>query len=120
VARESESEPGTQPAWLAVTITVLVLLTVVGAYLTSLRLVLETSPAATPNEHDTIYFGLHGAALMVATITGGIVGFLQGRRAFAISILFLAVILVTMFAAQLITFELACSGHNDIIRHWQC
>jgi hypothetical protein len=25
-----------------------------------------------------------------------------------------------MVGAQLTTYELACRGHNDILRHWQC
>jgi hypothetical protein len=108
------------PNWLAVLITVLVLVTLLGAYLTALRLVVVADPATTPNEGDSLYFGLHGIALVVAVVGGGVVGYLQGRHSFAIAVLYLSVMLVAMFAAQLVSFELACSGHNDIIRHWQC
>ncbi len=96
------------------------LLTVLAAYLTALRLAVETVPTSGGNRNDGLYFGLHGLALAVAVIAGGVVGYLNGRRAFAIAILFLAVMLVWMFAAQFVSFEMACSGHNDIIRHWQC
>ncbi len=97
-------------------ITGLALATILAAYLTALRLAVETAP----NRNDGLYFGLHGLALSLAIIAGGVVGYLNGRRAFAIAVLFLAVMLIWMFAAQYASFEMACSGHNDIIRHWQC
>lgn len=118
---EREPESATAFSWLATATIILSLLTITGAYLTLLRLAIDTSNAGDPtNDADRVYFGVHGAILALSLVLGGILGYVQARRAFAIAVLFLAVILVTMFAAQLVTFELACAGHNDIIRHWQC
>jgi len=25
-----------------------------------------------------------------------------------------------MLGAQMASYELACEGHNDLVRHWQC
>lgn len=94
--------------------------TIVGAYVTSLRLLTRLNGTVEPNSSDGLYFGLHGAALLVAAVAGFSIGAYFRELGFAFATLFIAAILVVMMAAQVASFELACAGHNDIIRHWQC
>lgn len=72
------------------------------------------------NERDAWYFALHGSGLVVGTTVGVIAGALLRRSVFALGLLFFAVLLTGMALAQVVTFELACDGRNDIVRHWQC
>jgi hypothetical protein len=38
----------------------------------------------------------------------------------ALGLLFVVVLSVSMVGAQMGSYELACQGHNDVIRHWTC
>lgn len=118
--RKARTRPNRLSTWLVTSLAILGLLTIYGAYLTALRLAVEVVPGSGPNQRDGIYFGIHGLALLAAILAGGVLGWFHGRIVFGFAVLFLSVMIVGMIAAQLISFELACAGHNDLIRHWRC
>ena len=112
------------PTWLVAVITVSVLVVLTSLYVLSLHLAIDIvgtvegdGPA---DSRDARYFLAHGVWVLIAAMAGVGFGTLFRRSAFGFAALFLSWMLVASVAAQLITFELACRGHNDIIRHWEC
>jgi hypothetical protein len=101
-------------------VTCLVFLTVAAGYATGLRLMVRLDPAADSEAVDGRYFGIHGITLVVAGLAGFALGTYFRRMGFAFATLFLTAIVIVMIAAQVASFELACAGHNDVIRHWHC
>lgn len=123
--REVAAQNGTGPrrhgpGWLVAICTVAAFATVFFAYLTGLRLAIEPTDGIEPNATDGIYFGIHGASLVLSVILGFALGSYFRALGFAFAVLFLALMVMSMAGAQVATFELACRGHNDIIRHWRC
>jgi hypothetical protein len=112
------------PVWLDATVTISILLVLTSLYVLSLHLGLDwagdVSGEDSKDRADAIYFGLHGIWLVVAAALGGTLGVWFRRTLFGFGALFLTWMLVVMVSAQVASFELACRGHNDIIRHWEC
>ena len=69
---------------------------------------------------DNVYAALHIGLLAVAAVIGFVLGKWLNGLGLAYATLFVLVLSVIMVGAQLTTYELACRGHNDLIRHWQC
>ncbi len=72
------------------------------------------------NRRDAVYLAIHGTLLLVAATGGFALGRWLSGLGLAYAMLFVAVLLVVMIAAQAGSYELACNGHNDLIRHWTC
>jgi hypothetical protein len=111
------------PGWFdALTVSV-VLLLVFGAYVGIAHLTV-VQPASDSddalNSRDAWYFTLHGLVLAAGTVVGIILAWVVRRSAVGFALLFLAALFAAMVATQAGTFKLACEGHNDIVRHWQC
>lgn len=113
----------TKPVALQLGVTLLALAALVGIYVASMHLLVRVSEVDTVHEashRDLIYIYLH-VALLAAS---GAIGFVAGKwfngLGFAFATLFLIVIVFAMTLVQMSTYELACHGHNDIVRHWQC
>jgi len=119
---ETESPPDRRQigAPVVTIVTCLALITVAGGYATGLRLLVRLDPAAEAEAVDGRYFGIHGIALVAAGVVGFAVGTYFRRMGFAFATLFITAIVIVMIAAQVASFELACAGHNDVIRHWHC
>ena len=81
---------------------------------------MRLEPSADADVVDGRYFGIHGVTLLVAGLVGFVIGTYFRGKSFAFATLFIAAITVVMMAAQVASFELACAGHNDVIRHWHC
>lgn len=73
-----------------------------------------------PAHRDLVYFGIHGAGLLGALVLGFIVGAVLRTSAALTGFAFLVLTLMALMAAQAGSYELACRGHNDLIRHWEC
>lgn len=111
------------PRWLRVLLTASLVALVVASYLVALRLTLDASRLdadTTANDRDRLLAGIHGGVLLAAALLGSIVGRWAGRSAVGYALLLVAVVVVAMLLVQLGSFELACRGHNDLVRHWQC
>jgi len=104
-------------------VTVAALLVLAGIYVLAMRLSLDVSRlegTTTPSDRDFYYLLLHSAVL----ILGGTAGFLLGKwlngLGFAFAVLFILVLAFAMVGLQMATYQAACQGYNDIIRHWTC
>ena len=103
--------------------TFLALALLFGAYILTMHLLVDRSNVETVKDaarRDLIYVYVH-AGLIAAAIA---IGFLAGKwfsgLGFAFATLFFIVIVFGVTLVQMSTYELACHGHNDIVRHWQC
>ena len=106
---------------LLVSLTVLVLLG--AAYVAAMYALIDLSQVDTDreaNDRDTAYAILHVGLLTGAAMIGFGVGKWLNGLGFAYATLFVLVLAVLMVVAQLSSYELACHGHNDLIRHWTC
>lgn len=112
-----------RPAWLQVTLAVAGLLLFAAGYVVAMRLVLDTSPVATArdaNDRDFLYLLIHGGLLVGCACVGFALGKWLSGMGVAFALLFVVVLSVSMVGTQMGSYELACQGHNDVIRHWTC
>lgn len=96
---------------------------IAAAYVLVLSAAVEAPSASdeiTSNSQDALYFGLHGICLVAGILLAVFLALWLRRSKVAYATLLAAWLLVFMIGAQVVTFELACEGHNDIIRHWRC
>lgn len=112
------------PLWLEISLVAALLFAILSLYIASLHLGLQfmddVDAAGAADTNDGVYFGIHGLWIVAATVLGTVTGSWLRRSAFGFAALFVAVLVIAMVSAQIATFHLACEGHNDIIRHWQC
>ena len=93
------------------------------AYVAAMNALLEVSrieSTADAADRDNVYAALHVGLLAAAAVVGFVVGKWLNGLGLAYATLFVLALSVMMVGAQLTTYELACRGHNDIMRHWQC
>ena len=113
----------TRPIWLQTLVALVCVVALAAAYVVLMRLTLDASRLSetrTAGERDTIYLLIHGGLLVLAAIGGFLLGKWLNGLGLAYAVLFVAVLAVFMVAAQAASHELACEGHNDLIRHWTC
>lgn len=120
-----ERERGTQPkhAGLQVAISILVCVLFIGAYVAAMHALVDISVVdseADRNRRDAIYAYLHLGLLVLVAIVGFVVGKWLNGLGMAYGLLFVIVLAVAMLGVQGTSYELACRGHNDLVRHWQC
>ena len=109
--------------FIAVFLTVALLAMLLGAYIGVMHAVVDVSRVTTDrdaDERDLAYVYLH-----LAMLTGaGIIGFFAGKwvngLGIAFATLFVIVMSIGMLSVQLSSYELACHGHNNLVRQWQC
>lgn len=95
---------------------------VAGLYLVALHVSIGPLPE-TPGDmeaRDNLYFAIHGFFLFVAAAGGFSLGKWINGLGLAFAVLLLALTSTLMVAVQVGSYELACRGHNDLVRHWQC
>lgn len=104
-------------------LTVLLCALIAAAYIAAMRAVLEVSVLSSDTElerRDEVYLILHGGTILAAAIIGFLVGKWFNGLGIAYAILFVLITTVAMMAVLLGSYELACQGHNGLIRHWEC
>ena len=79
-----------------------------------------TENASDLNARDGLYFAIHGFFLLIALATGFSLGKWINGLGVAFAVLLLAATATAMVGAQVGSYQLACHGHNDLVRHWQC
>lgn len=80
----------------------------------------QLDDAHTASERDEVYFALHMGLIVAAAVLGFLLGKWLNGLGFAYAVLFTSVLAVGMVGVQVGSYELACEGHNDLIRHWTC
>lgn len=101
-------------AWLVV---------LAASYLALMRATLDYSrleTGRTASDRDEIYLVMHMGLLATALVLGFIVGKWLNGMGTAYATLFATFLAVFMVVAQLGSYELACAGHNGLIRYWVC
>lgn len=113
----------TKPAGLVVLLTLLLLILLLASYAGVMHAVLDVSRVDSDSDadrRDAAYAYLH----LVMAIGAGLIGFFAGKwfngLGFAFATLFVIVMAIGMLAVQMGSYELACHGHNDLVRHWRC
>lgn len=104
-------------------LTIALLCLFVGAYIGVMYAVVDISKVANDqdaNQRDQAYIFLHLVMIGGAGIIGFVVGKWFNGLGIAFATLFILVVAISMLSVQLSAFELACHGHNNIVRHWQC
>ena len=104
-------------------VSVLLLIVFAAVYVAAMNALLEVSrieSTAEAADRDNVYAALHVGLLALAAVIGFVLGKWLNGLGLAYATLFVLVLSVIMVGAQLTTYELACRGHNDLIRHWQC
>lgn len=112
-----------RPATLQVTLAVAGLLVLVAGYVVAMRLSIDISRVVSGREadhRDAIYLAIHGGGLVLASVVGFALGKFVSGLGVAFSLLFLIVVAVAMVTVQVGSYQLACTGRNDLIRHWTC
>ncbi len=72
------------------------------------------------SDRDNLYLVLHLALLGLAGLTGWLLGRWLGGLGVAYATLFVISSALWMVGAQVASYQLACDGNNDLIRHWTC
>ncbi|MGD9933394.1 MAG: hypothetical protein AB7T37_06710 [Dehalococcoidia bacterium] len=101
------------------------LICIVGGYLALLRTAaLDRSrpdSGFTSDERDVVYLSVHGIALVLALVSGIVLGGLGRRSMMTWALAFGVTILVVMVVTMIGSYELACEADmNDLVRHWTC
>ncbi len=96
------------------------LITVYVAVMNQLVDVVKVQSDGDANRRDLLYVYVHAGLLLTATLAGFLLGKWFSGLGLAFATLFLIVLAIGMLAVQMSSYELACRGHNDIVRHWQC
>ncbi len=101
----------------------LLLLMLLAAYIAGMNALLDVSRIETDGDaadRDAVYAVVHLLLLVIAALVGFALGKWLNGLGLAYATLFVVALATLMVATQLSTYELACRGHNDLIRHWQC
>lgn len=72
------------------------------------------------SERDLVYAYVHVALFAGAAALGFLAGKWLSGLGFAFATLFVVAAVLGVTAVQMGSYELACRGHNDLVRHWQC
>ena len=113
-----------KPLALQILVIALGLLLLSGVYLVALRLTVDismkTETPAQLDHRDEVYALIH-----FGVMAGGLVfGFAAGKWLSGLGVayagLFGVTLAILMVGTQLGSQELACRGHNDLVRHWRC
>jgi hypothetical protein len=113
-----------KPLAIQILVIALGLLLLVGLYLLAMRLTVDlsmkTDTPAQLDRRDEIYGLIHLGILLLGLVSGFGAGKWLNGLGVAYAGLFAVVLVTAMVATQLGSEELACHGHNDLVRHWRC
>lgn len=120
---ERDREPSGKHAAFQATVAVAVCVLFLAAYVAAMRALLDLSDVADGadiDRRDTVYAYVHLGLVLIAAVVGFVVGKWLNGLGLAYALFFVIMLLIGMVATQGVTYELACHGHNGLIRHWQC
>ncbi|MCZ2111739.1 MAG: hypothetical protein LC118_19625 [Dehalococcoidia bacterium] len=80
----------------------------------------EVNSKADANYRDAVYLVVHLGLLTFAAVLGFVVGKWLNGLGLAYAMLFVIILALGMVFSQAGSYELACRGRNDVIRHWTC
>jgi len=112
-----------RPALLQASLAVAMLLALLAAYTGVMYLLVDYSNVSgkhEASERDLAYVYVHVGLLVVSALVGFVVGKWLSGLGFAFATLFVIVAVLGATFIQMSSYELACHGHNDLVRHWQC
>lgn len=115
--------PSTRRPAVRVLAVVLVLAILLGGYAVAMHLTVDISKlehGRTPSQRDEIYAIIHVAVLAATLILGFALGRWLTGNGLAYAALIGSIVAVGMVLAMVGSHELACQGHNDLLRHWTC
>lgn len=112
-----------KPAALQLALTIAGVLLFAGIYVVIMHSTLDVSRVVTKDDanfRDKVYFGVHVGLLAAAATAGFALGKWLSGLGVAFALLFFVTLATMMVGAQAGSYELACHGHNDVVRHWTC
>jgi hypothetical protein len=112
-----------RPAILQVSLVVAGLLLFAAIYILVMHSILDVSRVVSKHDadfRDKIYLVVHIGLLAAAVLAGFALGKWLNGLGVAFALLFFIALATTMVGAQAGSYELACHGHNDVVRHWTC
>jgi hypothetical protein len=112
-----------KPAWAQALAAIVGLVFFLALYVALMRLQIDVSrlgDAGSADHRDRVYFVIHAGLIAGAAVGGFLLGKWLSGLGLAYAALFVVVVSVSMVGVQFGSFELACRGHNDLIRHWSC
>lgn len=118
-----QRRPRTKPLFLQAGLTIFALLFFAAAYAVAMNALVDVSRVsddAGRDHRDQVYLALHGGFLFLAAICGFTLGKWLNGLGVAFALLFLVALSLSMLGMQMSSYELACRGHNDLVRHWTC
>ncbi len=104
-------------------LTVLVCMLIAAGYVAAMRALMEVSLLSTDADierRDEIFLAIHVGVILFAGISGFLLGKWFNGLGLAYGLLFMLITAVLMMVVLLGSYELACQGHNGLVRHWQC
>ncbi len=116
-------ERPSKPHGVQFALTVLACALLLGIYIGLMRSVISVSRLNSSGDlerRDEAYAVVHLGVLVMAALSGFLLGRWFNGLGLAYALLFLIVVAVSMLALLLGSYELACHGQNDLLRHWQC
>jgi hypothetical protein len=120
---ERERGASRRSSGFQVLVATMVCLLFIVAYIAAMHVLVDISlvdSEAERNRRDAVYAYLHLGFLVLAWVVGIVVGKWLNGLGLAYGLLFFIVLVVAMLGVQGASYELACRGHNDLVRHWQC
>jgi hypothetical protein len=122
-AQMTQRERRSRPAVLQVALAIAGVLLLAAAYVAAMHATVDVSKVDNVRDadrRDTVYLGIHLVGLVLAAIIGFALGKWLSGLGLAFGMLFVVLVGLSMVGVQLSSFELACHGRNDIVRHWTC
>lgn len=104
-------------------LTLLICAVVAALYIAAMRALIDVSlleQEADIERRDEAYLIVHGALLLFAAIAGFLLGKWFNGLGLAYSLLFVILTALVMLTVLIGSYELACQGHNGLVRHWEC
>jgi hypothetical protein len=121
--QEPPGQRSGRPTAVIFLLTLLLLLLLGAAYVGVMHALVELSEPDSGTDidrRDLAYTYVHLVLLLGAAIIGFLAGKWFNGLGLAFATLFVVVTVVVMLGVQMGSYELACRGHNDLVRHWQC
>ncbi len=120
---ERERGPNSKSTGIQILVSSFVCLLFIAAYVAAMYALVDISRIdsdSDANRRDAVYAYVHLGLLALVWVVGIVVGKWLNGLGLAYGLLFFIVLVVAMLAVQGGSYELACRGHNDLVRHWQC